>query len=142
MRRRGAVTFSASQALKNALQTVAARDDNPPRKQPSGRTTIGNCSGPYRKPIERTNQGDWIFGLVEASLFGNLMVFGQNMFNIGSTKLNYYNVGVTYNLGAHRIQVAYGRTRAGYNCSDGVCRYVPAFKELQVSWLFSNKKNS
>lgn len=92
------------------------------------------ASPTYRKPIERTNQGDWIFGLVEASLFGNLMVFGQNMFNIGSTKLNYYNVGVTYNLGAHRIQVAYGRTRAGYNCSGGVCRYVPAFKGLQVSY--------
>lgn len=88
----------------------------------------------YRKPIERTNQGDWVFALVEASLFGNLMVFGQNMYNIGSTKLNYYNIGVTYNLGAHRLQVAYGRTRAGYNCSGGVCRYVPAFKGIQISY--------
>lgn len=34
MRRRGAVTFSASQALKNALQTVAARDDNPHGNNP------------------------------------------------------------------------------------------------------------
>lgn len=88
----------------------------------------------YRKPIERTNQGDWIFGLVEASLFGNLMVFVQNMYNVGSTKLNYYNGGITYNVGSHRIQVAYGRTRAGYNCSGGVCRYVPAFKGVQISY--------
>ena len=58
-----------------------------------------------------------MFGLVEASLFGKLMVFGQNMFNIGSIKLNYYNAGVTYNLGAHRIQVTYGHTHTGYNCS-------------------------
>ncbi len=88
----------------------------------------------YRKPIERTNQGDWIFGLIEASVFGNTMIFFQNMYNIGSTKLNYYNGGITYNIGAHRIQLAYGRTRAGYNCSGGVCRYVPAFKGLQVSY--------
>ena len=88
----------------------------------------------YRKPIERTNQGDWLFGLVEASLFGNLMIFAQDMYNVGSTKLHYYNAGLTYNLGSHRIQVAYGRTKAGYNCSGGVCRYVPAFKGLQISY--------
>ena len=113
--------FSLRYELQYLIASPYSGDDDP-------------ASPTYRKPIERTNQGDWIFGLVEASLFGNLMVFGQNMFNIGSTKLNYYNVGVTYNLGAHRIQVAYGRTRAGYNCSGGVCRYVPAFKGLQVSY--------
>ncbi len=91
-------------------------------------------SATYRKPMERANQGDWAFGLVEASLFGKLMIFFQDMYNVGATKLHYYNGGVTYNLGTHRFQVAYGRTRAGYNCSGGVCRYVPAFKGVQISY--------
>lgn len=96
--------------------------------------TTDESSDTFRKPIERSNQGDWIFALVEASLFGNLMVFAQDMYNVGSTRLHYYNAGFTYNLGSHRIQMAYGRTKAGYNCSGGVCRYVPAFKGLQISY--------
>lgn len=96
--------------------------------------TTDETSDTFRKPIERSNQGDWVFALVEASLFGNLMVFAQDMYNVGSTGLHYYNAGLTYNLGSHRIQMAYGRTKAGYNCSGGVCRYVPAFKGLQISY--------
>ena len=84
--------------------------------------------------IDRSNQGDWLFGLIEASLWGKLMIFAQDMYNIGATKLHYYNGGITYNIGVHRIQLSYGRTRAGYNCSGGVCRYVPAFKGVQVSY--------
>jgi hypothetical protein len=82
----------------------------------------------------RQDEGDWAFVLVEASLFQNLMVFAQDMYNLGETNLHYYNGGLTYNVRSHRFQLAYGRTRAGYNCSGGVCRWVPAFKGVQISY--------
>jgi hypothetical protein len=80
------------------------------------------------------DEGDWAFILVEASLFKNLMIFAQDMYNLGETNLHYYNGGLTYNVGSHRFQLAYGRTREGYNCSGGICRLVPAFKGIQISY--------
>ena len=44
---------------------------------------------------------------------------------------------VTFNAGAHRLQLGYGRTRAGYNCSGGVCRYVPASKGFTISYNYN-----
>ena len=44
---------------------------------------------------------------------------------------------MTYTAGAHRLQLSYGKTRAGYNCSGGVCRFVPASKGLQASYNFT-----
>ena len=42
-----------------------------------------------------------------------------------------------YTHGADRLQLSYGKTRAGYNCTGGVSRYVPASKGLQVSYNFN-----
>ena len=44
---------------------------------------------------------------------------------------------VTFNYGAHRLQVGYGRTRAGFNCTGGVCRYVPASKGVTLSYNYN-----
>jgi hypothetical protein len=54
-----------------------------------------------------------------------------------NTHYHYYQGLVTYNTGAHRIQLGYGRTRAGYNCSGGVCRYVPATKGVTLSYNYN-----
>ena len=86
--------------------------------------------------LERSNQGDWMFGLLEISLPPNFMFALSDMYNSGLTKEHYYMVSGVYNYKSHRLQLAYGRTRAGYDCSGGVCRMVPASKGMRVSYLF------
>ncbi len=51
--------------------------------------------------------------------------------------INIRNTSVTYNQGAHRIQLGWGRTRAGFNCSGGVCRYVPETKGFTLSYNYN-----
>ena len=80
------------------------------------------------------DQGDWAFGLLELSLAPHWMFTASDMWNCGETNLHYYQGLVTYNIGQHRIQAGYGRTREGYNCSGGVCRYVPASTGFTLSY--------
>ena len=83
------------------------------------------------------DQGDWAFALLELSVLPHLMFTVSDMYNCGETDLHYYQGLVTCNFGSHRIQAGYGRTRAGYNCSGGVCRYVPASKGFTVSYNYN-----
>jgi hypothetical protein len=83
------------------------------------------------------DQGDWAFGLVELSLAPRWMFTISDMWNNGSTKTHYYQGLVTYNIKSHRLQAGYGRTRAGYNCSGGVCRYVPATTGFTLSYNYN-----
>ncbi len=85
----------------------------------------------------KDDQGDWAYGLLELSLAPHWMITVSDMWNCGETKLHYYQGLVTYNIRQHRIQAGYGRTRAGYNCSGGVCRYVPA----STGWTLSYNYN-
>ena len=85
----------------------------------------------------KQDQGDWAFALLELSLAPHWMFTVSDMWNCGETDLHYYQGLVTYNIGQHRIQGGYGRTRAGYNCSGGVCRYVPA----STGWTLSYNYN-
>lgn len=83
------------------------------------------------------DQGDWVYGLAELSLLPHFMLTASDMYNVGDTKLHYYLGGVTFNAGSHRLMVSYGRTRAGYNCSGGVCRWIPATKGVNVSYNYN-----
>ena len=83
------------------------------------------------------DQGDWAFALLELSLAPRWMFTVSDMWNCGVTDIHYYQGLVTFNTGAHRIQAGYGRTRAGYNCSGGVCRYVPATKGFTLSYNYN-----
>ena len=85
----------------------------------------------------KDDEGDWLYGLLELSLVPHWMITVSDMYNSGETKKHYYQGLVTYNTGAHRIQVGYGRTRAGYNCSGGVCRYMPATKGFTISYNYN-----
>ncbi|MDR1543516.1 MAG: DUF6029 family protein [Prevotellaceae bacterium] len=85
----------------------------------------------------KDERGDWLFALAEISLFRSLMIYASDLINVGGNGNHYYNGGLTYTIGAHRIGLAYGRTRAGYNCSGGVCRWVPAYKGVQVNYNVS-----
>lgn len=83
------------------------------------------------------DKGDWMYGLVEVSMLPSLMLTFSDMYNNGETDLHYYMASTTYSYKAHRLQVGYGRTRAGYNCSGGICRNVPASRGFQLSYNFN-----
>lgn len=80
---------------------------------------------------------DWVFGLAELSLAPHWMFTVSDLYNAGNTHVHYYQGYVTYSGGAHRLQLGYGRTRAGFNCSGGVCRYIPATKGLTLSYNYN-----
>ena len=80
---------------------------------------------------------DWAFGLAELSLAPHWMLTVSDLYNVGNTHVHYYQGYVTYSGGAHRLQLGYGRTRAGFNCSGGVCRYIPATKGFTLSYNYN-----
>ena len=83
------------------------------------------------------DDGDWTFGLAELSWAPHWMFTLSDMWNCGETGVHYYQVLVTYSLKSHRIQAGYGRTNAGFNCSGGVCRWVPATRGFTLSYNYS-----
>ena len=85
----------------------------------------------------KDDQGDWANGLLELSLVPHWMITVADMYNVGETHIHYYQGLVTCNIGQHRIQAGYGRTRAGYNCSGGVCRWIPATTGFTVSYNYN-----
>ncbi len=80
---------------------------------------------------------DWLYGLLELSMLPHWMFTVSDEYNVGRTNIHYYQAYVTFNYRAHRLQVGYGRTRAGYNCSGGVCRWIPATKGVTLSYNFN-----
>ena len=89
----------------------------------------------------KQDEGQWIFALYELSLWKQLMISGQWMYNIGyapeANNEPYYTAGATYAKGAHRVMLSYTKTRAGYNCSGGVCRYVPKQEGVNITYNFT-----
>ena len=92
------------------------------------------------------DEGDWVYGLAELSLAPHWMLTLSDMWNCGdsdplyyqdNTHYHYYQGLITYNVGSHRLQAGYGRTRAGYNCSGGVCRWIPAQKGFTLSYNYN-----
>lgn len=83
------------------------------------------------------DDADWAFALAELSVAPHWMFTISDEYNCGVTNAHYWQTYVTYNLGAHRFQLGWGRTRAGYNCSGGVCRYVPESKGFTLSYNYN-----
>ena len=69
--------------------------------------------------------------------------FGGNYFTHMSTGkashelLHYYQVGASYTHDFLRVQLSYGRNRAGFVCSGGSCRYQPAFTGANLALTLS-----
>lgn len=100
----------------------------------------------------KQDQGDWYYGLLELSVLPYLMFTISDQYNANvpyytenkqvddskGTHTQHYLLGsVTATYKAHRLQLSYGKTRAGYNCSGGVCRFVPASYGLTVSYNYN-----
>lgn len=56
-----------------------------------------------------------------------------NYFTDEYNLLHYYQVGASFTHSRYRVQLSYGRNRAGYVCSGGVCRYQPAYTGVNLS---------
>ena len=85
----------------------------------------------------KQDEGDWAFALLELSIAPRWMISVQDMYNVTATHKHYYQGSVTFSHKAHRVQLGFGQTRAGYNCSGGVCRYIPAYKGVTLSYNFN-----
>lgn len=85
----------------------------------------------------KQDKGDWAFALAELSMAPHWMLSVSDEYNCGQTHSHYWQSAVTYNLNAHRVQIGWGRTRAGYNCAGGVCRYVPESKGFTLSYNYN-----
>lgn len=98
----------------------------------------------------KQDRGDWCYALAELSVLPYLMFTVSDQWNHGDgpqdaidkkagldTHPHYYLFGVTGTYKANRLMVSYGRTRAGYNCSGGVCRYVPASRGVSISYSYT-----
>lgn len=83
------------------------------------------------------DQRDWCYGLAELSVLPYLMFTVSDQWNHGDTGIHYYMGAVTGTYKSNRLMVSYGRTRAGFNCSGGVCRYVPATRGFQVAYSYN-----
>jgi hypothetical protein len=88
-------------------------------------------------PDKRANQGDWIFGLVELSVAPSFMFSVQDMYNVGTLKKHFYMANAVYTNKSHRVQLGFGKTRAGYDCSGGVCRFVPETYGLRLGYNYT-----
>ena len=86
-------------------------------------------------------EGQWITALYELSLFRQLSLSAQWLHNIGgaeeSTNEHFYTFLATYTNKSHRLMLGYTKTRDGFNCSGGVCRYVPRQEGIVLSYNFT-----
>ena len=77
--------------------------------------------------LSKHDKRDWMAALAEVNFAPHWSIFASDMYNHGLTKVHYYNAGVSYTKSRTRIQLSYGRNRAGVVCSGGVCRNIPAY---------------
>ena len=76
---------------------------------------------------------DWMAALLEVNFAPHWSIWGSDMYNHGSTKIHYYNAGVSYSKGRTRVALGYGRYKDGFICSGGVCRQIPAYTGANFS---------
>ena len=87
--------------------------------------------------VTHEDQKDWMAALLEVSFAPSWSIYVSDMYNHGSTKLHYYNGGVSYSKSRTRVALGYGRFKDGYICSGGVCRTVPAYTGLNLTMTTS-----
>lgn len=94
-----------------------------------------------QKLWSNSDKHDWVGGTFEYNFSPRFSVYVNDIYNSGtdsSTSENhYFNVGGSFNKGATRLSMNYGRQRAGLVCVGGVCRFVPEATGLSVSLLSS-----
>ncbi len=89
----------------------------------------------------REDMGSWMSGLVEFTIAPKMFVAASDQWNYGNSisadRIHYYNGTLGYIWGTNRIQLSYGKQRAGIYCVGGVCRTVPASNGLTLTVISS-----
>ena len=92
----------------------------------------------------REDNGQWVYALYELSLWKQLMLSFSDQYCIGHSieadneeGHHFYSAMATWQHKAHRLSVGYQKTMAGYNCTGGVCRYVPQQEGVQITYDFT-----
>lgn len=101
--------FSNKHALETQIQALFTEQD------------MGNWA---MLMLEYTMAPHWFFGVIDQYNYGN---------EEKDMQIHYYNISFGYNYKSSRIQIGYGKQRAGIFCVGGVCREVPALYGLTVS---------
>ena len=93
--------------------------------------------GEFQGLFTKQDQQDWATVLLEYTYSPHWFIAVMDQFNygnkIGTQQIHYYFVSAGYNKGGNRIQLGYGKQRAGIFCVGGVCRNVPAASGLTLS---------
>lgn len=85
------------------------------------------------------NSKDWMAALAEVNFAPRWSIFVSDMYNHGASAgqpdygVHYYNAGVSYSHSRTRVALSYGRNKAGYVCSGGVCRVMPEYTGANIS---------
>ncbi len=87
------------------------------------------------------DEKDWMAALLEVNFAPSWSIWGSDMYNHGNpddNKLHYYNAGVSYTKSRTRVALGFGRYKAGYLCSGGVCRSITAYRgvNFQITTSF------
>ena len=78
--------------------------------------------------------GNWGMGLIEANL--NQFFFSiQDLYNYGNPEesVHYYSFTVGLIKNSNRLELRYGKVRAGLFCVGGICREVPASNGFSIN---------
>lgn len=87
--------------------------------------------------LTEDDQKDWLAALVEFNVAPRWSIFASDMYNYGKTDVHYYNGGISYAQSNTRLQLSYGRNKAGYICSGGVCRPIEAYTGFNFTMTIS-----
>ena len=102
-------------------------------------------------------EGDWVAATIEYNLAPKFSFYVSDMWNCEKMQdgmygnyymnldtyeydnylLHYYQVGASFTHKSFRAQLSYGRNRAGYVCSGGVCRFQPAYTGVNLAVTLS-----
>lgn len=140
---KGTFTYS------NLVFDQAVIQGKPPQDYPTVYADIGVIDITYKinkKHAIRTevqglftkqDQQDWGTVLIEYTYSPHWFIAVMDQYNYGNKyedeRIHYYFVSAGYIKGTNRIQIGYGKQRAGIFCVGGVCRNVPAASGLTLS---------
>lgn len=81
----------------------------------------------------KQDNGNWLMGIMEYTYSPNWFVALADQYNSGLTKKHYPKISFGYKKNSNNISLGYGRTRAGIDCTGGICRNVPASSGLTIN---------
>jgi len=83
------------------------------------------------------DMGNWAMALIEYTYSPHWFIAASDQYNYQNPNpqynAHYYNISAGYKINSTRLQIGYGRQRAGVVCIGGVCRSVPATNGFMFS---------